>query len=225
MWTAQGLADFGANGWTGTRKIMLMARGFLPLTTHDFVDDIVASEFGGTGYSGGFGNRKTLANLAVNVDQANKRIELDCDNPVFTGITDGVVGVAVPTIRESVNDAGSVVWAYSPAKLRGLSITAVTEANPAVVTAASHGLANGDVVYIEGITGSASWDALLSDAGGFFVIGGVTTNTFELTGVNSTAFGTPSIGSAMVYRPTTMNGADLTLTVDAEGLLQINAIA
>lgn len=61
------------------------------------------------------------------------------------------------------------------------AITAVTQANPAVVTSAAHGYANGDMVYIAGALGMTGIN------GGPFTVAGVTANTFQLTGVNSTA--------------------------------------
>lgn len=62
------------------------------------------------------------------------------------------------------------------------SITAVTQANPAVVTAASHGFSNGDYVYISGVVGMEELNNR------WFVVANQTTNTFELTGVDSSGY-------------------------------------
>ena len=62
------------------------------------------------------------------------------------------------------------------------AITAITQADPAVVTSASHGLSNGDAIEIRDVAGMT----LLN--GNIFYVGGVTTNTFELytdSGVSS----------------------------------------
>jgi hypothetical protein len=62
------------------------------------------------------------------------------------------------------------------------SITAITQANPAVVTAAGHGLSNGDRVFISGVAGMSQLNNLE------FTVAGQTTNTFELSGVDSAGF-------------------------------------
>ncbi len=57
------------------------------------------------------------------------------------------------------------------------NITGVTQANPAVVTSNSHGFSNGDEVYIDSIAGMTELN------GRYFLVAGVTTNTFQLTDV------------------------------------------
>ena len=63
-------------------------------------------------------------------------------------------------------------------------ITAITKANPAVVTAAGHGLADGDRVFIASVVGMTEVNNLE------FTVAGKTTNTFQLSGINSTAYTT-----------------------------------
>lgn len=67
----------------------------------------------------------------------------------------------------------------SPSKV----ITGITNANPAVVTSAAHGYANGDVVRITGVAGMVEVNDEL------FVVTNQTTNTFELADVDSTDYG------------------------------------
>lgn len=55
------------------------------------------------------------------------------------------------------------------------TISGITQANPAVVTANSHGFSNGDRIYIETVVGMTGVN------GGVFIVGGATTNTFHLT--------------------------------------------
>lgn len=62
------------------------------------------------------------------------------------------------------------------------SITAVTQANPAVVTSASHGYSNGDRVLVTGVVGMTQLNNRE------FTVAGATTNTFELSGVDSSAY-------------------------------------
>ena len=62
------------------------------------------------------------------------------------------------------------------------AISAITKANPAVVTSNSHGMSNGDRVYITGVVGMTEVNNRE------FTVAGSTTNTFQLSGVNSSAF-------------------------------------
>jgi hypothetical protein len=58
-----------------------------------------------------------------------------------------------------------------------LNITGITNANPAVVTSAAHGLTNGTEIFINGIVGMKELN------GQFFVVSNAATNTFELKDV------------------------------------------
>lgn len=62
------------------------------------------------------------------------------------------------------------------------TITGISAANPAVVTATAHGLATGDVVTIAAVVGMTQVN------GQSYVIKNLTANTFELVGCNSTTF-------------------------------------
>lgn len=61
-------------------------------------------------------------------------------------------------------------------------ISGATAANPVVITSTAHGLANGTVVFIDGVLGMVELN------GRAFVIANVATNTFELKGVDGTAY-------------------------------------
>ena len=54
------------------------------------------------------------------------------------------------------------------------NITGITQANPGVVTSASHGYSNGDIVYIDSVGG------MIELNGRNYIIAGATTNTFTL---------------------------------------------
>jgi len=71
------------------------------------------------------------------------------------------------------------------------NITAITKANPAVVTAASHGLSNGDRVFIASVGGMTEVNNKE------FTVAGATTNTFQLSGINSSAFTTYTSGGTV----------------------------
>lgn len=99
------------------------------------------------------------------------------------------------------------------------TITAITKANPAVVTSASHGFSNGDVVDISGL--KAVYNGVGVQTGGMselngngYIVAGVTTNTFQVTdsdgaNVNSTSFATYVAGQGKVRKAiTTITGLD-----------------
>lgn len=62
------------------------------------------------------------------------------------------------------------------------NITGATAANPAVITSNGHGYSNGDRVIITGVVGMTELNNRE------FTVAGVTANTFQLSGVNSTAY-------------------------------------
>ena len=64
----------------------------------------------------------------------------------------------------------------------GFAITGITQANPAVVTSTAHGFLNGDEIYIGAVGGMVQVNNMV------FTVANVTTNTFELSGIDSTAF-------------------------------------
>lgn len=63
-----------------------------------------------------------------------------------------------------------------------VTITAITQANPAVVTAAGHGYSNGDEIFITSVVG------MIEVNGKRFTVANATTNTFELSGIDSSAY-------------------------------------
>ncbi len=76
---------------------------------HDFVNDIAASEFADTGYTGGFNGagRKSLANRAATVNLTDNRAELDFDDITWTTLGGTATVVFAVLIIEVTNDAGS----------------------------------------------------------------------------------------------------------------------
>lgn len=74
-------------------------------------------------------------------------------------------------------------------------ITGITQANPAVVTSNAHGFSNGDEVEVAAIVGMTELNARR------FTVAGVTANTFQLSGINSTGYGAYASGgtAARVY--------------------------
>jgi hypothetical protein len=93
-------------------------------------------------------------------------------------------------------------WTPVP-KLAGAKvITGITRANPGVVTSAGHGYSNGDTIYIAAVVGMTQVNGI------FFTAANVAANTFELSGVDTSAYTAYSSGGtaqkATIYAP----GAD-----------------
>lgn len=85
----------------------------------------------------------------------------------------------------------------STAEAAADNITGITAANPPVVTANSHGISNGDLVRITGVVGMIQ----VNDRA--FIAANVTTNTFELKGVDGSGYTAYASGGS-VYETTTL---------------------
>lgn len=82
---------------------------------------------------------------------------------------------------ESTRDAAKTITAGA---------SGITKANPGVVTATAHGYANGDAVVLTSILGMIELDGQIAR------VANVTTNTFELEGIDTTQFSTFVSGNA-----------------------------
>jgi len=84
------------------------------------------------------------------------------------------------------------------------TISAITKANPAVVTASSHGYTNGNHVWINNVVGMTEVN------GRRYTVANKTTNTFELSGVDSSSYTTYSSGGVAqkVFEVTTVYDDD-----------------
>lgn len=78
--------------------------------------------------------------------------------------------------------AGTVAWSSSGSLGKMVMISGITQADPAVVTAASHGLTTGDRVRITDVTGMTEVN------GNTYSIEVLTSDSFSLVGVDSSAF-------------------------------------
>lgn len=83
------------------------------------------------------------------------------------------------------------------------AITAITQADPPVVTSVGHGLEDGDVVKIVDVVGMTE----LNDE--LFVVSNKTTDTFELTDVRGASYGAYSSGGE-IQKVTFSNFCELT---------------
>jgi len=82
---------------------------------------------------------------------------------------------------------------------RKMVITGITQANPAVVTANKHGFSNGNLVIIEGVAGMTQVNDVC------FTVANATTDTFELSGVDSSAYGAYTSDGTVIRPFLTMN--------------------
>lgn len=81
------------------------------------------------------------------------------------------------------------IWKdYAPITSSTKTITGITQANPAVMTVAAHGFSNGDRVVVAGVGGMGQVNNRE------FTVANQTTNTFELSGVNSSAYDAYTLG-------------------------------
>jgi Flp pilus assembly protein TadG len=102
-------------------------------------------------------------------------------NSVNVGSTYAVTARGAIPAAKTITGAS---WASGTAK----TITGITRANPAVVTSNGHGFNNGDRVYISGVSGMTQVN------GNVYTVAGRTTNTFQLSGTNSSSFNNFSSG-------------------------------
>lgn len=108
----------------------------------------------------------------------------------------------------NVRFAGSEFW-ISTATAAADTITGITAANPPVVTATSHGLTDGTIVYISGVVGMTE----VNDR--FFIVDDAATNTFELLGIDGSAYTAYGSGGTAVAH--TMSKACEVKSINIQG--------
>ena len=105
--------------WVGSTNIKVMllnSHTFNP--DHEFVSDVVADEFTGTGYTGGHNGagRKALASKTITDDTANDRIEFDAaDVSAWTGLNSDTVAWAIIFEQAGSDAASQLIGALDPA--------------------------------------------------------------------------------------------------------------
>lgn len=141
--------------------------------------------------------------LSARVDLAKYKIGAALMYNMFVdyrGGTSNRMGTAfVGRCKDSTSDVVLIPWQYSTALAyvleignqyirfvkngayvteAAVNITAVTQANPGVVTANAHGYSNGDWVYISSVLGMTRLNT------NTYIVAGATTNTFQLHDLN-----------------------------------------
>ena len=130
----------------------------------------------------GFDNDKPMMVVQSLVqDGASNDAHWTCSG-VNTG-TD-VTDAAYPASRAH-DDIGSLQT--KPSAGGAPSLSGATQANPCVITANAHGFANGDMVFFYDVGGMTDLNYVAANHN-IYEVANKTTNTFELSGVNSTGF-------------------------------------
>ena len=96
-----------------TIKVMLVNASYTPNKDHDFVDDVVANELSGTGYTGGFAGsgRKTISAKSFTTDTSGDFVKFTATIAAWAAINAGTAAYAI-LIKEITNDAASRLIGY-----------------------------------------------------------------------------------------------------------------
>jgi hypothetical protein len=111
-------------------------------------------------------------------------------------IDDAIVGAALSFTVEGSNPSSPYAGLKTPLVPTKKDIVASSRTNPVVLTVIGHGYSNGDRVYVQAVVRNHI-------ANGYHTIQNVTTNTFELAGVDGTGMedaGWGQVGSMTVQR-------------------------
>lgn len=74
---------------TADVRALLVTNAYTPNVDHDYVSDVVANEYNGSGYV-----RKALTTLAVSLDDANNWVKFASDNVVWTALGAGAAAAS-----------------------------------------------------------------------------------------------------------------------------------
>jgi hypothetical protein len=181
---------------TGSKLKVLLLRStgtYVPDPDHKTLADIFSN--GGVEISVTSYLRQSIANRVAGYDDTNNRGYLDCDNINFGTLESGQTVVSYVIFENNTTDGDSVPYYHCDGKIDVIAcapaqayttgaITGITKASPGVVTANAHGLVAGDKVKITEVVGMTEVNDVV------FTVGTVTANTFQLSGINTTAYTT-----------------------------------
>lgn len=106
----------------------------------------------------------------------------------------GVIRIEWP---ENAINAASAEYEFLWSGVVELTITNITQANPAVVTVVAIGsLQNGDQIVIQDVGGMTEVNF---DGSNIYTVAGIAGTTFQLQGINSTAFTAYTSGGSVNY--------------------------
>lgn len=175
------------------------------------------------------GNRlrdlKSAANSLVDLvvqDQQNINRTRMALVPYSMGVNPGTYIDTVRGTPKGPTSISGASWMSNGWSAKGFS--AVSKANPGVITSANHGLTNGDFVWISGVTqsGTSGTDLTTLLNNKAYRVANVTTNTFTLensgtwTAVNTT--GTKNYAGSGIFRKCQVSTCEVVITSANHGL-------
>jgi Flp pilus assembly protein TadG len=179
-----------ANLWTKEPWITVNARSEVKRATNDIEVALVLDT---TGSMAG----QKITDLKAAANELIKIVVKDNQTPFYSkvAIVPYSMGVNVGTayadqVRGPVSPPKTITgatWKQGTDK----TITGASRASTAVITAAGHGFPNGARVYITGVKGMTSLNNKI------YTVAGATTNTFQLSGVNSSGYTSYSSGGTV----------------------------
>jgi len=98
-----------------------------------------------------------------------------------------------------------------------LTITGATQANPVVITSASHGMSNSDTINIASVGGMTDLN------GNSYTVANKTNNTFELSGINGTGYGAYTSGGVITPDDTYTSGGAISINVTSLNTVRVGA--
>lgn len=193
-----GNLDWDDNSTTTVKALLLRSTGSYTFDPdHATVAAILAAsavEITVASYS-----RQSVTGRTVTQDDTNNNAKYDADNVAYGALESGQTVSAVILYKEVTTDSDSPPLFFVDGKMDIVagapvsaaptgSITGITNANPGVVTSASHGLSNGDKVKITSVGGMTEVN------GNVYTVASAATDTFQLSGTDTTTYGTYTSG-------------------------------
>jgi len=99
-----------------------------------------------------------------------------------------------------------------------IAITGATQANPVVITAPGHGLANASSVDIASVGG------MIELNGNTYTVANKTTDTFELSGINGTGYAAYTSGGLITTSNLYTSGGEIAINVTSLSAFRVGAI-
>jgi len=211
-------AMFDWRDFDGTEHLAVGAQSTLGVITSGTLADITPQTLL-SDFAPDFETTSASATVSItdpNISNVTTYDTVYFNTPVSVGgiILAGAYPIALVTGATSYNITAA---SDATATVATIAIVSATQANPCVVGAIAHGRSNGDYVYIAGVAGMTQLN------GRIFEVANVLTDSFELAGVDSSAY-TAYTSGGFVYGGTvpqfsvTSGSPSVDVTLPAHGL-------